>query len=261
MRAATAVPHDWHACYSATYRRYRYTIYNGQTPNLFLMPWSWHRYQRRLDEHAMKSVLQTMLGHHDFSAYQRAGSTRSHARTTLQEVGVDRDGDLLTVEVQATGFLYGMVRLLMGQLVAVGEGRLSPAGCLERWRTRRARRRSPPGALPAARGLSADPLPNKQVVRWPTAVSTGGFGFTDQWMGPDRHPPDQESSPVGRRLQPSNPLIDQIPDTGSGRSGGKVTEVCRSRALVVCEASASISRLGLGRSSTRRHEQDTSTFH
>ena len=136
MRAATAVPHDWHACYSATYRRYRYTIYNGQTPNLFLMPWSWHRYQRRLDEHAMESVLQAMLGHHDFSAYQRAGSTRSHARTTLQEVGVDRDGDLLTVEVQATGFLYGMVRLLMGQLVAVGEGRLSPAGCLERWRTR-----------------------------------------------------------------------------------------------------------------------------
>lgn len=135
MRAATAVPHDWHACYSATYRRYRYTIYNGQTPNLFLMPWSWHRYQRRLDEHAMESVLQAMLGHHDFSAYQRAGSTRSHARTTLQEVGVDRDGDLLTVEVQATGFLYGMVRLLMGQLVAIGEGRLSLEAFQRRWRS------------------------------------------------------------------------------------------------------------------------------
>jgi tRNA pseudouridine38-40 synthase len=136
VRAATSVPDHWHACFSAVYRRYRYTIHNARSTNLFLAPFSWHRYQLRLDEGPMLDCLQGLLGHHDFSAFQRAGSSRPHARTTVQEVGLERQGDLLTVEIQASGFLYGMVRLLMGQLVAVGEGRLAPAHFERRWRQR-----------------------------------------------------------------------------------------------------------------------------
>jgi tRNA pseudouridine38-40 synthase len=134
IRAASAVPPSWHACFSATYRRYRYTIHNARTPNLFLAPWSWHRYQQRLDDQAMARALEAMLGEHDFSAFQRAGSRRAHGRTTLQEVHLERQGDLITVELQASGFLYGMVRLVLGQLVAVGEGRLSPEAFEDRWR-------------------------------------------------------------------------------------------------------------------------------
>jgi tRNA pseudouridine38-40 synthase len=137
VRAAVAVPSDWHACFSACYRRYRYTIYNGRRPNLFLAAWSWHRYQLCLDDQAMAQALHTLLGEHDFSAFQRAGSRRAHARTTIQQVSLERQGDLLSVEVQASGFLYGMVRLLLGQLVAVGESRLSVAAFEQRWRQRR----------------------------------------------------------------------------------------------------------------------------
>lgn len=136
VRAARAVANDWHACFSASYRRYRYTIHNGKLPNLFLAPWSWHRYDVRLDEQAMGQALAALLGEHDFSAFQRAGSRRAHARTTLQEVRVERQGDLVVTELQASGFLYGMVRLIMGQLVAVGEGRLKMDTFLERWRCR-----------------------------------------------------------------------------------------------------------------------------
>jgi tRNA pseudouridine38-40 synthase len=137
VRAAAAVSNDWHACFSACYRRYRYTIYNGRRPNLFLAPWSWHRYRQRLDEQAMDQALHTLLGEHDFSAFQRAGSRRAHARTTIQQVSLERYGDLLSVEVQASGFLYGMMRLLLGQLVAVGESRCSVAAFEQRWRQRR----------------------------------------------------------------------------------------------------------------------------
>jgi tRNA pseudouridine38-40 synthase len=49
---------------------------------------------------------------------------------------VERQGDLIRVELQASGFLYGMVRLVMAQLVAVGEGRLAADTLLERWRQR-----------------------------------------------------------------------------------------------------------------------------
>jgi tRNA pseudouridine38-40 synthase len=134
VRAASPVQANWHACFSASFRRYRYTIYNGRLPNLFLAPWSWHRYQVCLDEQTMAQALCALLGDHDFSAFQRAGSGRTHGRTSLQEVTLQRQGDLIVAELQASGFLYGMVRLIMGQLVAVGEGRLSPETFLERWR-------------------------------------------------------------------------------------------------------------------------------
>ena len=135
VRAAREVATDWHACFGATYRRYRYSLYNGRLPNLFLAPWCWHRYQHRLDAEAMANTLQAMVGEHDFSAFMRAGSRRAHGRTTLQEVLVERQGDLICVELQASGFLYGMVRLLMGQLVAVAEGRLASETLVQRWAT------------------------------------------------------------------------------------------------------------------------------
>ena len=137
VRASAAVAPDWHACFSAQYRRYRYCIYNARRPNLFLAPISWHRYQWRLQDQLMEQLLQELLGHHDFSAFQRAGSQRAHARTTVQEVSLQRDGDILTLEIQASGFLYGMVRLLVGQLVAAGEGRISPEQFRQRWRQQR----------------------------------------------------------------------------------------------------------------------------
>ncbi len=135
--ASVERPLSWHACYSACYRRYRYTIYNGRNPNLFLAPWSWHRYQVRLDEGLMEEALISLKGTHDFSAFQRSGSQRAHARTTIQEVELERYGDLIRIEIQATGFLYGMVRLLVGQLVAVGEHRLACDEFEERWKQRR----------------------------------------------------------------------------------------------------------------------------
>jgi tRNA pseudouridine38-40 synthase len=163
VRAAAAVAPDWHACFGARYRRYRYTIYNGRTPNLFLAPWSWHRYQQGLDEDLMRQALEEMLGEHDFSAFQRAGSRRAHGRTTLQEVLVERHGDLITVELQASGFLYGMVRLLMGQLVALGEGRLELAVLQRRWQQalrQEVKEAAPPQGLCLLRvGYAQDPFP------------------------------------------------------------------------------------------------------
>ena len=137
VREAVERPLNWHACYSATYRRYRYSIYNGRRPNLFLTPWTWHRYHARLDDQLMVEALEGLLGTHDFGAFMRAGSRRAHARTTIQDFSLERQGDLVSVEIQASGFLYGMVRLLMGQVVAVGEHRLSLASFERRWRERR----------------------------------------------------------------------------------------------------------------------------
>ena len=161
VREAVDRPRDWHACYSATYRRYRYTIYNGRRPNLFLTAWTWHRYQALLDDALMLKALQGLLGLHDFGAFMRAGSRRAHSRTTIQDVSLERHGDLITVEIQASGFLYGMVRLLMGQLVAVGEHRLSLEAFERRWRERRrseVKDAAPPQGLCLLRAGYSEPI-------------------------------------------------------------------------------------------------------
>ena len=70
------------------------------------------------------------------AAFQRAGSSRPHSRLQLQEAMCWRDGDFIHVEVQASGFLYGMIRLLVGQLVDVGRASLSIEAFTERWQSK-----------------------------------------------------------------------------------------------------------------------------
>ncbi len=134
IRNSVLQPSDWHACYSAIYRKYRYTIYNARRPNLFLEKWSWHKYQIRLDENLMNFAAKSLLGTHDFTAFQKLGSNRPNAITTIQDIQVVRDFDVLTLDIKASGFLYGMVRLLVGQLIAIGEHRLSLKTFERRWK-------------------------------------------------------------------------------------------------------------------------------
>ena len=127
------VKNTWHACYSAVYRHYRYVINNSKIPNLFLSKWSWHRYQKSLDEFLMSNALDGMVGEHDFFAFQKSGSNRSSSVTTIKSIELQRLEDLILIDIKATGFLYGMVRSIVAQLVLVGEKKISPEIFKDRW--------------------------------------------------------------------------------------------------------------------------------
>ena len=131
------VKNSWHACYSAVYRHYRYVINNSKLPNLFLNKWSWHRYQKSLDEFLMSSALDGMLGEHDFFAFQKSGSNRSNSLTTINSIEIERTEDLILIDIKAKGFLYGMVRAIVGQLVLVGETKITPDIFRERWKSKK----------------------------------------------------------------------------------------------------------------------------
>ncbi|MEL7143143.1 MAG: tRNA pseudouridine(38-40) synthase TruA [Cyanobacteria bacterium J06643_4] len=137
IRASAAVADDWHAQYSAQWRRYRYTFYTSRYPNLFVRPYVWHYYHQPLDEGQMLAALRPMVGYHNLAAFHRAGSERSHSWVELQDVQCCRSGDFVQVELQATGFLYGMVRLLMGLIVQVGNQQLSPQDFADIWQNQR----------------------------------------------------------------------------------------------------------------------------
>lgn len=133
IRASAEVPIDWHARFSASWRRYRYTFYTAAAPNLFVAPFTWHYYYEPLDVTAIAAALKALLGYHDLAAFCRAGSERSHTWVEVQDVQCTRNGSLVEIEIQADGFLYGMVRLLVGLLVKVGTGELSQETFLEIW--------------------------------------------------------------------------------------------------------------------------------
>ena len=133
IRASAEVPPNWHARFSATYRRYRYTLYTAATPNLFVFPWCWHYYYAPLDASAIAAAVKPLLGYHDLAAFCRAGSDRAHTWVKVQDVQCIRNGPFVEIEIQADGFLYGMVRLLVGLLVKVGTGELTPQEFAEIW--------------------------------------------------------------------------------------------------------------------------------
>jgi tRNA pseudouridine38-40 synthase len=134
IRASAGVSDSWHARFSAVYRRYRYTVYTEDVPNLFVKPFSWHYYYAPLDESLIQAALIPLLGKHHLAAFHRAGSKRSHSWVEVQAAECRRSGPFLHIEIQADGFLYGMVRLLVGMLAQVGSGKLTLAGFTEIWK-------------------------------------------------------------------------------------------------------------------------------
>lgn len=132
--ASADVDDYWHARFSASYRRYRYTIYTAKQPNLFVRPYSWHYYHRPLDLERIQAALTPLLGTHHLAAFHRTDSGRSHSWVDVQEVSCNQSGDFVQIEIQANGFLYGMVRLIMGLLVQVGAGELSVAEFTDIWK-------------------------------------------------------------------------------------------------------------------------------
>lgn len=133
IRGSAAVEASWHARFSALWRRYRYTIYTDQRPNLFVRPFSWHCYHEPLDAEQMQAALQPMLGRQHLAAFHRAGSRRAHSWVDVQAVECIERPPFIQIEIQASGFLYGMVRLLVGLLVEVGRGWRSPAEFTRLW--------------------------------------------------------------------------------------------------------------------------------
>lgn len=137
IRGAAAVAEDWHARFSALWRRYRYTIYTDPNPNLFVRPWSWHYYYAPLDVAKMREALNPLVGRHHLSAFHRSRSHRSHSWVEVQEVECYQTGPFVVIEIQANGFLYGMVRLLVGLLVEVGAGKRSLSSFTDIWQRER----------------------------------------------------------------------------------------------------------------------------
>ena len=117
---------DFHATRDAIRKRYRYQLDNGQYADVFLRRFAWHVPQR-LDAVLMHEAGQALVGRHDFTSFASAGSPRtSNVRQITQLCVAAHAGRLIHVEVEGDGFLYNMVRAIVGTLVDVGRGLRNP---------------------------------------------------------------------------------------------------------------------------------------
>jgi tRNA pseudouridine38-40 synthase len=122
------VPADFHARFAAQSKIYRYRILNRAARAAVGRNYSWFIH-RPLDVQAMQQAAHFIVGRHDFKAFESSGSPRAHTvRHVMAAQWVEeREQGLLTFQIEADGFLRGMVRNIVGALVAAGRGRIQPA--------------------------------------------------------------------------------------------------------------------------------------
>lgn len=113
---------DFHARFSATYRRYRYVIYNHPVrPGIQRGQVSWTF--RPLDAEKMNEAAQFLQGEHDFSSFRAAGCQSRTPNRFMEHIQVSRKGEFVVIDIQANAFLHHMVRNIAGALMAVGTGK------------------------------------------------------------------------------------------------------------------------------------------
>ncbi len=147
VRRVDDVPDDFHATYDAVRKRYRYVIRNDRVKDPFSRRYAW-RFWGDLDVDAMHTAAQVLVGTHDFRCFESQWPNKATSVRTIEEAAVVRrdgwdvwesgerkaesgdadsrplnaDRSYITFDVVADGFLYNMVRAIMGTLIKVGRG-------------------------------------------------------------------------------------------------------------------------------------------
>jgi len=117
----------FHAIRNAVAKRYRYVIHDGPLRDVFTLRYAWH-FSQHLDEVAMHGGAVRLKGTHDFASFESSGSERLTTVRTVNDIRVGRqknDLQKVVLEIEADGFLYNMVRAIVGSLVEIGRGRRS----------------------------------------------------------------------------------------------------------------------------------------
>ena len=116
---------DFHPRYDAKGKEYLYRILNSKVPDPFFADRAWHLPRIISDEGlaVMRKCAAALIGRHDFSAFMSAGSDVSDTVRDIKYLDIKRQGDFIEVRICADGFLYNMVRIIVGTLVECAFGR------------------------------------------------------------------------------------------------------------------------------------------
>lgn len=123
-------PESFHARFDAAGKEYRYFIYLSSKRNPFQRNYA-YQYPFALDIETIKEGSKYLIGTHDFTSFCSAKTEIEDRVRTIKEINFSKDGDLLCIQFVGNGFLYNMVRILVGTLLEIGSGRRAPDELLE----------------------------------------------------------------------------------------------------------------------------------
>ena len=139
----------FHARLSCREKTYVYYIWNSPAPNVFRRRYSC-TWPEALDTTAMKQAAALLLGRHDFRSFCSSAKLKKSSVRELRDIRITRQGKLLCLRFTGSGFLYNMVRILVGTLLEVGSGQRGPG---DMPRVLEARDRQAAGFTAPAQGL------------------------------------------------------------------------------------------------------------
>ena len=122
---AEEVPDDFHARYSARWRRYRYRYLDRVSRPALERGRCWH-VRGPLDVDAMSRAARALIGKHDWTTYCSASEPLEARVREMRSARVGRRGDLVELELVAEGFLRSLARSIAGALAEVGRGKRAP---------------------------------------------------------------------------------------------------------------------------------------
>ena len=125
VKDACEVPLSFHSRFDAVEKQYVYLICNSPVRNPFLEGRAL-MYPYPIDEKVLNSACRHFLGTHDFSAFCASKSSVKDKTRTISYADVSRDGDIVTFTVRGNGFLYNMVRIMVGTLLYIAMGKIAP---------------------------------------------------------------------------------------------------------------------------------------
>lgn len=116
---------EFHSRYNARGKTYSYSILNRDVPSAINRNFYYH-VKRKLDIEAMKEACKYFIGTYDFEAFKSSGSSVKTTIRTISELYIEENNDIIKIYVTGDGFLYNMVRIIVGTLIMVGHNKIKP---------------------------------------------------------------------------------------------------------------------------------------
>lgn len=127
---STEVPLSFHARYSSIGKKYSYTILNTPQPAAIGRQYVYH-YKRPLDFYKMSEACKYYVGEHDYAAFRTVGSSVKTSIRNVKSAVLKMENNKILFTVEADGFLYNMVRIMVGTLIDVGINKITPENIRE----------------------------------------------------------------------------------------------------------------------------------
>ena len=125
IQLSEEVEPDFHPRYTDSEKTYEYRILNRTFPVPTERLYSYF-YHYKLDVNMMREATSFLIGRHDFASFCGSGAQVRSTIRTITSATVERDGDIITIRISGTGFLYNMVRIIAGTLIEIGNGQYPP---------------------------------------------------------------------------------------------------------------------------------------